>query len=49
MVAGGWVAIDKAPDGDPAALQRLMGRRLARRLRKKAERLLPIRLQGEDE
>ena len=59
MVAGGWVAIDapgasgpsgkpgKAPNGDPRALQRLMGRRLARRLRKKPDRLTPVKLQEE--
>lgn len=34
MIAGGWMPIDRAPGGDPAALQSLLGRRLARALRK---------------
>jgi len=46
MVAGGWIGLERAPGGDPAALQSLLARRLARALRKKPDRLSPIRLQG---
>jgi nanoRNase/pAp phosphatase (c-di-AMP/oligoRNAs hydrolase) len=41
MMAGGWVEIG---DGDAAALQRQLGRRLARALRKEPDALSPIDL-----
>ena len=44
MMAGGWMSTAKAPGGDPKALQSLIGRRLARHLRKKPERLQPLSL-----
>lgn len=45
MVAGGWIAAEHAIGGDPQARQKLLARRLARALRKKADRLTPIRLE----
>lgn len=48
MVAGGWIATDRVPGGDPTALQKLLARRLARALRKKPDRLTPIRLEELD-
>ena len=46
MVAGGWIPVDRAPGGDPVALQKVLARRLARILRKKVDKLVPIDLQG---
>ena len=46
MIAGGWIAVDRAPGGDPAALQTVLGRRLARALRKKADKLAPLDLEA---
>lgn len=45
MLAGGWIPVDRAPGKDPAALQRALGRRLARTLRKNPERMVPVKLQ----
>jgi len=39
MIAGGWMPMDRAPGGDPVALQRVLGRRLARLLRKKPDKI----------
>jgi len=44
QTAGGWVAAGSAQAGDPAAVQRLLSRRLARRLRKDPDRIAPIEL-----
>lgn len=44
MMAGGWVAIPKAPAGDPANLQRQLAGRLARALDKNPDKLAPLRL-----
>lgn len=44
MLAGGWIALERAPGGDARALQTVLGRRLARALRKKADRLTPLLL-----
>jgi|CXWL01.1.fsa_nt_gi nanoRNase/pAp phosphatase (c-di-AMP/oligoRNAs hydrolase) len=44
MLAGGWIGLDRAPGGDPRALQVVLGRRLARALRKKPDRLVPLLL-----
>jgi len=46
MMAGGWFPVDRAPGGDPKALQKVLGRRLARALRKKADKLAPLDLQA---
>jgi nanoRNase/pAp phosphatase (c-di-AMP/oligoRNAs hydrolase) len=45
-LAGGWVPLDKAPGGDPRAVQRRLAARLARALKKNPEKLLPIDLQA---
>jgi nanoRNase/pAp phosphatase (c-di-AMP/oligoRNAs hydrolase) len=45
MLAGGWMPRDRAPGGDPVALQKVLGRRLARALRKKPEKITPVVLQ----
>ncbi|HUF79235.1 MAG TPA: DHHA1 domain-containing protein [Thermoanaerobaculia bacterium] len=46
MVAGGWIPFDRAPGGDPVAVQKVLARRLARLLRKKVDKLVPIDLEG---
>ena len=46
MIAGGWIPKDRAPaGGEPRSLQTVLGRRLARALRKRAEKLAPVDLQ----
>ena len=42
MMAGGWVALDKAPRGDVAALQDLLAAKLARALGKNPDRFAPV-------
>lgn len=44
MTAGGWVAADKAPGGDPRALQQQLAARLAKVLNKDPEKLAPVSL-----
>lgn len=44
MIAGGWMPADRAPGGDPVALQRVLGRRLARLLRKKPDKITRVEL-----
>jgi nanoRNase/pAp phosphatase (c-di-AMP/oligoRNAs hydrolase) len=46
MVAGGWIPLDRAPGGDPVAVQKVLARRLARLLRKKVDKLTPIDLEA---
>lgn len=45
MVAGGWIPFERAPGGDPVAVQKVLARRLARALRKKVDKLTPVALQ----
>lgn len=45
MTAGGWVALDKAPGNDPQSLERHLGARLAKYLKKNPQRIAPIELQ----
>jgi nanoRNase/pAp phosphatase (c-di-AMP/oligoRNAs hydrolase) len=44
MAAGGWIVLDKAPGGDPVALQGQLARRLAAYLKKNPDRLQAITL-----
>jgi nanoRNase/pAp phosphatase (c-di-AMP/oligoRNAs hydrolase) len=44
MMAGGWMALAKVPNGDPRTLQLQVARKLARYLKKKPERLQPLEL-----
>jgi nanoRNase/pAp phosphatase (c-di-AMP/oligoRNAs hydrolase) len=44
VMAGGWLPLERAPDGDPQALQRVMAARLAAALGKNPERLQPVAL-----
>lgn len=44
MMAGGWVDATKAPGGDPRQLQRQLGVRLAKALRKNPEKIMRIEL-----
>jgi nanoRNase/pAp phosphatase (c-di-AMP/oligoRNAs hydrolase) len=46
MMAGGWVDAGKAPNGDHRQLQRQLGARLARALRKNPEKLMRIDIGG---
>ncbi len=46
MTAGGWIDASRPPGGDPRTLQRQAAARLARALKKKAEKLQPLRLNG---
>jgi len=46
MIAGGWIASDRAPGGDPRSLQKVLARRLARALRKKADKITRVELQS---
>lgn len=46
MIAGGWISVDRTPGGDPGTLQKVLARRLARALRKKADKLAPVELEG---
>ncbi|MGH9361508.1 MAG: DHHA1 domain-containing protein, partial [Thermoanaerobaculia bacterium] len=48
MMAGGWVEATKAPNGDVRQLQRQLGQRLARLLRKNPERLVKVELKPND-
>jgi nanoRNase/pAp phosphatase (c-di-AMP/oligoRNAs hydrolase) len=46
MSAGGWVAVGRAPGGDPRTLERQLAARLAKALRKNPEKLAPVALDG---
>ncbi len=48
MTAGGWIDITKVRNGDPAPLQKTLGERLARALKKNPERLVRIELTPRD-
>ncbi|MGD2114567.1 MAG: DHH family phosphoesterase [Acidobacteriota bacterium] len=45
MLAGGWIPLERVPGGEPRALQKVLARRLARSLRKRADKLTPLELQ----
>ncbi|HEX5760640.1 MAG TPA: DHHA1 domain-containing protein [Thermoanaerobaculia bacterium] len=49
MMAGGWVDAAKLPDGDPKALQKQLGQRLAALLRRNPEKLARVELKRRDE